>query len=279
MLALILAVLASSLLGSLHCAGMCGGFAAIASAPRAGPGVGTGARSAVRGARPGPLSLTAAYNLGRLITYLALGALAGLAGHAIDLAGGAWGLQRVAAALAGGVMVVFGGLTIARIAGARLPAPPAPEFIRRALVSAHSAVFGWGPLARALAVGLLTTLLPCGWLYAFVAAAGGTGAAWAGAITMAVFWLGTLPMMAALGLGVQSLLGPLRRHMPLATSLMLVAVGLFTISGRVGAPDLSGLDADCCGPGPVLPGQPSRPSVASPAPPAAHDASPSSHAP
>ena len=62
---LLLAVLGASLLGSVHCAAMCGGFVCLYS--------GTGA-SRHKGAAP-----HAAYNAGRLVSYLLLGALAGSA--------------------------------------------------------------------------------------------------------------------------------------------------------------------------------------------------------
>lgn len=57
------------------------------------------------------------------------------------------------------------------------------------------------PVVRAAATGLFTTLLPCGWLYAFVVTAAGTGSGTPlhGAALMAVFWLGTLPMMLTVG--------------------------------------------------------------------------------
>lgn len=61
-----LSILIASLLGSPHCAGMCGGFAAWS---------GSG------GLR---WSGVAAYNLGRLITYITLGIIAGLLGKSLD---------------------------------------------------------------------------------------------------------------------------------------------------------------------------------------------------
>ena len=62
---------------------------------------------------------------------------------------------------------------------------------------------------RGAATGLLTTLLPCGWLYAFVITAAGTGNALAGAGLMATFWVGTLPMLTIVGIGVRKLAAPL----------------------------------------------------------------------
>jgi sulfite exporter TauE/SafE len=217
---LIAAVFLASLLGSLHCAGMCGGFMAFAvsgGAPRR---------------RASPVAVQAAYHLGRLITYSVLGAIAGSVGAAVDHTAQLAGLQRAAASLAGALMVVFGIITVLRVLGVRVMRAPAPEPLRRVLVRGHAAAFELPPVQRAAVVGLLTTLLPCGWLYAFAISAAGTGSPLWGAIAMAVFWLGTLPVMLALGAGIQSLTGALRKRLPLVTALAVVTVGMFTVFGR-----------------------------------------------
>jgi sulfite exporter TauE/SafE len=84
-------------------------------------------------------------------------------------------------------------------------------------------------------MGLLTAILPCGWLYAFVVTAAGTGGALAGAFVMTAFWLGTLPVMVGLGVGLQALAGPLRRHLPAVSAVAIVVVGLLSVTGRIGA--------------------------------------------
>ena len=88
------------------------------------------------------------------------------------------------------------------------------------------------PVARAGAIGLLTTLLPCGWLYAFAVVASGTARPLLGGAVMAVFWMGTLPVMVALGTGLQHGLGALGRRLPALTSCAVIAVGLYTLADR-----------------------------------------------
>ncbi|MBL8763320.1 MAG: sulfite exporter TauE/SafE family protein [Phycisphaerae bacterium] len=227
MLPLLTAILIASILGSTHCAGMCGAFVAFA--------VGAG------GGEDGPapvsrLGLGVAYNAGRLVTYMTLGAVAGGVGAALDLGASMVGIQRAAACVAGASMAGFGLVAVLRHAGARVPRLPAPRALVRFVSAAHGRAMGLSPFARAAGVGLLTTLLPCGWLYAFVVSSAGTANPVLGAAAMSVFWLGTLPMMAAVGLGVHAVAGPFRRHMPLATSLLLVAVGLATVLGRMTLP-------------------------------------------
>jgi sulfite exporter TauE/SafE len=88
-------------------------------------------------------------------------------------------------------------------------------------------------VARAAATGLLTTLLPCGWLYAFGVTAAGTGSASGGMTVMLAFWAGNLPMLVAVGVGAQRLAGPLARRLPVASAVFLVALGLATIAGKL----------------------------------------------
>ncbi len=220
MLALFAAVLIASLLGSLHCAGMCGAFVTIAVA--------------LDGRPSSPAALNTAYNLGRLLTYTALGAVSGLVGRAVDLGGTAVGLSRTAMVFSGGFMILFGAVALARACGTRLTLPGVPGAWRRLVSRGHRAAFSLPPVSRAWMIGLLTTLLPCGWLYAFAVTAAGTASPALGAMTMAAFWLGTLPVMISLGVSVRSLSGMVRARLPLATSMVMIAVGLYTIVARTG---------------------------------------------
>lgn len=213
------AILAASLLGSLHCAGMCGAFVAFAVGDPAAP-----RRGMVHGA----------YHGGRLATYALLGLAAGGLGAALDL-GGAWvGLPRAAALLAGAVMVAFGAVTLLRLFGFRLGALRLPGFLQSLALAGQCRVMGYGPLTRAAAVGLLTTLLPCGWLWTFVATAAGAGSAVRGLLVMAVFWAGTLPVMVTLGVGVRHLTARLGAKLPVVTASLILAVGLYTLATRMG---------------------------------------------
>jgi hypothetical protein len=224
-------VLVAALLGSLHCAGMCGPFVCFYA------GSGEGRR----------LGAHAAYNGGRLLSYLTLGALAGALGAGVDRMAAAAGVSRAAAVLAGLAMVLWGGAALLHAAGVRLPETGAGSFARARLAAAVRAVHAQPPAVRALVLGLLTTLLPCGFLYAFVAVAAGTGSAPAGMLVMAAFWAGTVPVMAGLGAVAQRALGPLRRRLPVVTASILVVFGLLAVSGVL-RPGVMGAHpaAPCC---------------------------------
>ena len=111
-----------------------------------------------------------------------------------------------------------------------------------------------GPLRRAALLGALSAMLPCGWLWVFVASAAATGSPLTGAAQMAVFWLGTLPAFAALGLLAQGAAGALRRHLPVVTGTVLIVFGAFTLLKRG-----SGSHAmHMRGPAPAAPAMPSE---------------------
>lgn len=221
MTALVSAVFVASLLGSLHCAGMCGAFVAFA--------MGDGAGSRAARAR-----LSVAYHGGRLITYIVLGVAAGSVGALLDLGGALAGISEAAMFLSGSVMVLFGFSAVMAVFGKRPIRMPVPDSMHKVLMMGQRAAMRFSPVRRAMAIGLLTTLLPCGWLYAFAAVAAGTSSPVLGGLTMAVFWAGTLPALVSLGAGVQRISGVLGNMLPHATSVMLIVAGAWTLVGRGG---------------------------------------------
>ena len=173
-----LAVLASSLIGSTHCAAMCGGFVTMVNAP------------GVRG------STQSLYHIGRLTTYLALGALFGAIGHTLDQNALRYGVSNAAAFLVGGYLIITGIRGLRGASAGTTPILPGPlgRFFARIIRGENL-----NPGVRAYLIGFFTTFLPCGWLYTFAALAALSGGAAAGMAIMLAFWLGTVPILAALG--------------------------------------------------------------------------------
>jgi hypothetical protein len=220
MTALLLTVFLASLVGSLHCVGMCGPFVAFYSGADASQG-------------PRKLASHGIYSLGRLLTYATFGLAAGAVGAALDVAGSLAGIQRVAGWVAGGVMILWGVLALLQIRGVAIFRHSSgngrtARLIRRGF----SLVSDKPPLVRAGVIGLLSGFLPCGWLWAFVVTAAGTGSALAGAAVMTAFWAGTVPALVAVGVGAQLVSAPLRRFVPTVTAILLVCLGLYAIFGR-----------------------------------------------
>ena len=174
-----------------------------------------------------------AYNLGRLVSYLTLRAIAGLVGSGVERAGALSGVSRAAAILSGTLMVGWGLSTMLATRGIRVPRLDGIPIGRNPLGALLARVRDRSSVVRAAATGLLTTLLPCGWLYAFVFAAAGTGRAASEMAVMALFWAGTLPVMVGVGYGAQRLTGVMHARLPMATAAAVVIMGVLSIKGRL----------------------------------------------
>ncbi len=219
---LVTAVIAS-FVGSLHCAGMCGPLVAFAVGDP-------------RGGRAARVWLHVAYHGGRLLTYALVGVVCGLFGAAVDRGGARLGCHRVAALLAGGMMIAVGLAAVLRAVGVRLPQTALPGFVQRLVLSGQRAAIALEPLPRALCIGLLTAFLPCGWLYVFACYAAGTGSPLQGGLFMIAFWLGSVPALVLVGTGVQTLARLLGRRLPLVTALAIVVLGVVSLFFHVQTP-------------------------------------------
>lgn len=235
---LALGVFTASVLGSLHCAGMCGGFACLYGGDAGSAGRTKSDGGAPKQARP-LLSGHVAYHGGRLVAYASLGAVAGALGAGLDRAGEWAGVQRAAGVIAGVLLVVWGLALLANALEVRfLPAlvrGRVPESAAKVIGSILVRFRNQPIAARATVLGLLTGLLPCGWLYAFVVSAGGTGSVWRGAAFMVLFWTGTVPALVAIATGMQRATGALQRRLPLVSAVIVIAFGVVALSGRVSA--------------------------------------------
>lgn len=219
---LLVAVLIASLLGSLHCVGMCGPFVAFATLR---------VRREPRVTTPS-LSLQLAYHGGRLLSYALLGAIAGQLGATLDLGSTVLGWGRVAGIAAGAFLMLVGFGRILSLAGVRLPTAVDSAWLARRIGAAQVAANCLTPTARAWVMGLLTTLLPCGWLYAFVAVAAGTSHAYRGALVMLVFWMGTVPALASVGAGLGVVLREARQSIQVVIAVIVIGLGLHSVLGR-----------------------------------------------
>jgi sulfite exporter TauE/SafE len=172
--------------------------------------------------------LALVHALGRLATYVALGSAAGFVGGAVDLAGRAAHLQHAATILAGVAIIGWGLHAIAVARGWIRGGTGGGIVFQRGLVQLR----GRSAVTRAWFVGVLTGLLPCGWLWAFVVTAAGTGHAATGALVMLVFWLGTVPAMTGMLTFGGALIARLRVRLPVITACILMALGIATLATR-----------------------------------------------
>ena len=221
---LLLGVLLASVAGSVHCAAMCGAFVCGY--------VGRG------GAGRAGMASHVAYNGGRLVSYLLLGVVAGAIGAQVEVLGALAGVARGAGIVAGVLLTAWALHEIAATLGwrVRLPGAPVIDWAKRQLGALLLLTRDRNATARAGILGLVTTLLPCGWLYAFVLTAAATAHPARGAAVMLFFWAGTVPALVAGAVGIAPLLRMFGRRLPVATATLILILGLLSISGRISAP-------------------------------------------
>lgn len=215
MLTTILTAFVASVLGSVHCAAMCGGLVSYTS--------GTSRR---------PVFEQAGYHLARVLAYVTLGAIAGHLGHALNSSALVLGWQNAAAWVAGTSMVTWALVQLWPLAARHkdvelvaLTVQPKPSKLSRWFMWLHRLPSG----TRGVLLGMTTALLPCGWLYAFVATAAGQGSAWSGAALMAGFALGSVPMLVGVGGLARRASQAVRRVMPQLSAIVLLLLGLTTL--------------------------------------------------
>lgn len=163
------------LLGSLHCIGMCGPIAIAL------PGV--------KKSRPGFSLGRVLYNLGRVVTYSTLGAFCGWIGQTIKIAG----YQSTLSIISGTIILLM----------IFLPSKFAGRFIKfnfyhriiNNVKSYWQKLFSNNSFTSMFFIGILNGLLPCGLVYMALAASASTGTTVNGLLYMAMFGLGTIPIM------------------------------------------------------------------------------------
>jgi len=211
-------VFIASLLGSLHCVGMCGPFALLA-----------GSDKTRRGAAVVP---TLAYSFGRLITYSIVGLIFGSLGMALNHGTSFSNWQQSATYVAGVLMILVGAIALARQFGMRIRLPSTFKPLSKVVQAGFAKTRTMEPVPRALMIGALTSLMPCGWLYTFAITAAGTGSPLWGTLLMVTFWAGTVPIMTALMLGFNKISKRVQQKLPVAMACLVVLLGLFTIAYR-----------------------------------------------
>jgi sulfite exporter TauE/SafE len=202
------------LLGSFHCVGMCGAIVLAL------PGTGGPGWRYVAG--------RALYHLGRLTTYSLLGAAAGLLGQGLRLAG--W--QQSLSLLSGGLILIL-------VVAPERWVGQAAAFLRvdgvLAQVKSRLGYFYQQPSLGALyATGVLNGLLPCGLVYLALAGALSAPGVMGAAGYMALFGLGSLPLMLALSLTGQLVPLVWRGHMHRAVPVLAATMAALLIVRGLG---------------------------------------------
>jgi len=196
------------LISSLHCVGMCGPLALALPIRHLSPA--------------GRTIALLTYHGGRLLTYGALGAITGLLGRHIYLAG----FQQAFSIIIGTMMLIW------MIAHQLFSIGRSPALVRK-LFRPLEAFIGrlWQSPTRHgfLVLGMANGLLPCGMVYLAIAGAFSFPQMWESAVFMLLFGLGTLPALLILSFSSR-LIGPVQRmYMRKAVPYLVATMGLLLI--------------------------------------------------
>ena len=212
------AAFVAGFVGSGHCFGMCGPVVVLLENP-ANQVAGTPA-----------LMKRLTYNIGRLCFYMLLGAIAGASSIVLTKIAGA-GVTLKVLRITAAVLVIALGLNL--LFGLRSLAflEKGGAAIWRRLAPLAKYVLPMTTLPRAFGTGFLWGALPCGLVYGAVAIAASSGGATSGMLTMAAFWLGTLPALLLAGASAQKLSG-LTRHLSFRriAGLVMILIGVYALA-------------------------------------------------
>jgi sulfite exporter TauE/SafE len=209
------------LTGLSHCVGMCGPLVSAFAIRRR-----TGGQELST-----PLVL---FQLGRLTTYVTLGAVLGATGYFLAAVIRDW--QGIISILLGGMLALLGLSLLGLL--------PVQRWL--ASVTLTRTISGWMKYmiasshpAAPFGLGLANGLLPCGPIYAMGLLAATSGDPFKGAGLMLIFGLGTLPAMLGVGLSVSQLSLRIRSGLYRMAALLVVLVGVqlalrgLAVSGQV----------------------------------------------
>lgn len=207
----LLIVFVFGLLTSVHCVAMCGGLMLTQAIK---------SRENAAETRKNALWPAAFYNLGRIISYMIIGAVVGGIGQVLSLSDQLKGL-----------IPIIGGIFMVIMAVNLLGIFPVLRYLQiglpKSVVRKLRGIGGGSPMV----VGLLTGLMPCGPMQMVQLYALGTKSIFLGSLSMGVFALGTVPGLFTFG-AFSSLISRKYTGAILRCSAVLVAVLGVVMIGR-----------------------------------------------
>ncbi len=204
------------LLTSIHCIAMCGGIA-----------LSQGLKYNNENQR---YMSTLSYNIGRIISYTAIGGIVGGVGSILSPTGQFKGIVSLGA----GIFMVIFGLKMLGI----LNFPSFLKFKIPFITTSHKERHKF---LGSLYIGLLNGFMPCGPLQTMQLYALGTGSPVKGALSMFFFSLGTAPLMAGFGIVTSVIKGSLGKKMLKTSGVLVIFLGIIMMNRGL---SLSGYSLD-----------------------------------
>ncbi len=209
------------LMTSVHCVAMCGGINLSQCIPRAARGEKDDA------GRLAAFLPALFYNMGRVLSYTAIGFILGMAGFLVGggkEVGLSVFLQGSLKILAGLFMVVMGINMLGLFPWLRKFTIPVPGFFAREIGRRKAKA------NRPFLVGILNGFMPCGPLQSMWIVALASGNPFAGALSMFLFSLGTVPLLLGLGSAVSALGRKFTDKVMTIGAVLVVVLGLAMLS-------------------------------------------------
>lgn len=195
-----LAIIAASIIGSTHCLSMCGPIALLVKNNR--------------------LNIYL-YHAGRLFSYIFLGLGAGFAGERfLSISRGY--ISVISVILISLVYIYLGSRLI-------LEKPLHFNLFNKISSNLYKLIsYLPGKFTKSFFIGIINGLIPCGWLYIFVAGSASTKNPVYGALFMSLFWIGTLPALSlfpsAINVFNRKLKFPLKTTAIAGTIIILIGI-------------------------------------------------------
>lgn len=198
----------AGLTGSLHCVGMCGGLVTASCHSN---------KDVVR------------YQFGRLLGYLVLGLIVGSLAELLDLKTQHPLLSFLPTLLIGLLFIYWGIKAFKQNSQAKHQ----NKALNKLYFSLwHKLVANNKSFSRSFFVGLISILLPCGFLYGVLLGTLASQSMPIAILGMLSFWFGTLPAMVLAPSVIRKILRPFQSHRPRIYASILIIIGLGTISFR-----------------------------------------------
>ena len=204
-----------ALLGSIgHCIGMCGGFVVAYTTTKIGP----------NNSKLFQVFAHSLYSSGRIVSYMAIGAIFGYVGNAIGFSFTSKGILFIII----GILMILIGISLSgklkflTVIEHSLAQSKLFKKLFKSVIQSKS-------LSSFFFMGVLNGLIPCGLVYFFATAAVASGSAMMGAIVMLVFGLATVPALLILGM-ISGFVTQMswRKNVLTLASVIIAGYGLYT---------------------------------------------------
>jgi len=198
--------------GSFHCLGMCGGLVSAFTHNH---------------------KSNATYQMGRLSGYLLIGIISSFIGALIKNYVQSNTITLLTTFFMGSVLIYWGiKILWKKTFTLKLKLPSFMSTVTKNVYKGAQNISSINSYIKSSMIGFLSIFLPCGFLYGLVVVVAMYEDPILSMLSMFTFWLGTLPVLIFSTHIIQKIILPLKNKTPILASMMLISLGLITITTR-----------------------------------------------